>query len=437
MANESSAPAAASERSRAHIGFILVTVLIDMMGVGLILPVLPSLVGEFTRNLESQSYWFGAMTFTFGFTQFLCAPLLGALSDRYGRRTVLLLSVGGLGTMFLLSGLVRSLPLLVGARVIGGMFASNVSVANAYVADITTPDNRARSFGLVGAAFGFGFILGPMIGGLVGGIGVRIPFFIAAGLSLINFAYGLFVLPESLPASRRRPINLKKANPFAALVGLARLRGVGMLVTVIALSGLAQFIMIGTWVLYCTYRFGWGPPQNGASFFFVGVMSAVVQGGLLGWLLRTLGERKLVLAGLASATLAYVGHGLAPQGWMIYAIIVMNLLAFGVGAAINALVSKAAPPDAQGLAMGSLSSLNSVVAVIGPILGLGIFARVSHFPRNDVRVGSPYFLSALISLSALLLASWHFAREAKRQAADPGIAPAPTKRSPDEIAGPA
>lgn len=415
----SSAQAVAPEKSRAHIGFILVTMLIDMMGVGLILPVLPSLVGEFTHDIESQSYWYGAMTFTFGFTQFLCAPLLGALSDRYGRRTVLLLSVGGLGTMFLLSGLVRSLPLLVAARVIGGMFASNVSVANAYVADITTPENRARSFGLVGAAFGFGFILGPIIGGLVGGVGVRIPFFIAAALSLLNFGYGLFVLPESLPLSRRRPIELKKANPFAALVGLARLRGVGMLVTVIALAGLAQFIMIGTWVLYCTYRFGWGPPQNGASFFVVGVMSALVQGGLLGWLLRTLGEQKLVLAGLASATLAYIGYALAPQGWMVYAIMVLNLLAFGIGAAVNALVSKAAPPDAQGLAMGSLSSLNSVVAVFGPLIGIGIFARVSHFPRSDVRVGAPYFLSAAICLSALVLASWHFAREAKRHKTHP------------------
>lgn len=425
MVNNSSAPAAGPEQSRAHIGFILVTMLIDMMGVGLILPVLPSLVGEFTHDLKSQSYWFGAMTFTFGFTQFLCAPLLGALSDRYGRRTVLLLSVAGLGTMFLLSGLVRSLPFLVGARVIGGMFASNVSVANAYVADITQPDNRARSFGLLGAAFGFGFILGPMIGGLVGGVGIRIPFFIAAGLSLLNFFYGLFVLPESLPASRRRPIQLKKANPFAALVGLARLRGIGMLVTVIALAGLAQSIMIGTWVLYCTYRFGWGPRQNGASFFFVGVMSAVVQGGLLGWLLRTLGERRLVLAGLASATLAYVGYGIAPQGWMVYALIVMNLLAFGIGAAVNALVSKAAPPDAQGLTMGSLSSLNSVVAVIGPLVGLGIFARVSHFPRNDVRVGAPYFLSAFVSLIALLLATWHFARQAKRATQAEGIPSSP------------
>lgn len=404
-----------AEPSRARIGFILVTVLIDMMGVGLVLPVLPALVGEFTHDVESQAYWYGALTFTFGFTQFLCAPMLGALSDRYGRRLVLLLSVGGLGTMFLASALVRSLPALVAVRVIGGMLASNVSVANAYVADITPAESRAKSFGLVGAAFGFGFILGPMIGGLVGGVGIRIPFYIAAALAILNLLYGFFVLPESLPPSRRRPISWRKANPFAALVGLAKLRGVGLLVVVIALAGLAQFVLIGTWVLYCTYRFGWGPPQNGASFFVVGAMSALVQGGLLGWLLKTLGERRLVMAGLASATLAYVGYAVASQGWMIYAIMVLNLLAFGVGAAVNSVVSKAAPPDAQGLAMGSLSSLNSVVAVFGPLFGLGLFARVSHLPRSDVRVGAPYFLSAALSFSALLLASWHFSREAKRE----------------------
>lgn len=407
-------PAAADAPTRARISFILVTVLIDMMGVGLILPVLPSLVGEFTHTVESQAYWYGALTFTFGMTQFLCAPMLGALSDRYGRRLVLLLSIGGLGTMFLVSGLVRSLPMLVAARVVGGALASNVSVANAYVADITTPENRTKSFGLVGAAFGFGFILGPMVGGLVGGIGIRIPFFIAAGLAIVNLAYGYFVLPESLPLSRRRAIDIKKANPFGALVGLARLRGVGLLVTVIALAGLAQYILIGTWVLYNSFRFGWGPPQNGASFFVVGAMSAIVQGGLLGWLLRKLGERRLVLLGLGSATLAYLGYALATRGWMMYAILVMNLLSFGVSAALNAVVSKAAPPDEQGLAMGSLSSLNSVLAVFGPLLGLPLFARVSHLPRADFRVGAPYFLAAALSLSALLLASWHFAREARR-----------------------
>jgi DHA1 family tetracycline resistance protein-like MFS transporter len=379
--------------------------------------VLPTLVGEFTTNIESQSYWYGALTFTFGFTQFLCAPLLGALSDRFGRRPELFLSIAGLCSMLMLSGLVHSLVGLLIARIVGGALASNVSVANAYVADITAPENRAKSFGIIGAAFGVGFILGPMIGGLVGGIGIRIPFFIAAGLSLLNFAYGLFVLPESLPPERRRAIDPKKINPFRALTGLARIKGVGLLVAVIALLGLAQFILIGTWVLFNTFRFGWGPPENGASFFVVGAMSAIVQGALLGWLLKKLGERCLVLLGIASATLAYMGYGLATRGWMMYAVIVLNLLAFAVAAAINGVISKAVSPTEQGVTMGSVASLNSIAAVIGPLLGIAIFARVSRLPPADVRVGAPFFLSAVLSAIALAVAVWHFAREAKRDTA--------------------
>lgn len=398
------------ETRKASIPFILITVLIDMMGIGLLIPVIPSLVGELTTSVESQAYWYGALVFVFGFTQFLCAPMLGALSDRYGRRLVLLLSISGLGTMFFLSALVKTLPLLLATRIIGGALASNISVANAYVADITTPENRTRSFGLIGAAFGVGFILGPVIGGLVGGVNIRYPFFVASALALLNFGYGLFVLPESLPLDRRRPIDFRKANPFGALVGLARLKGVGMLVTVIALTNLAQFILHGTWVLFTTFRFGWGPPENGASLFVVGVLAAVVQGGLLGVLLRKLGERRVVMMGLASATVAYLAYGVATHGWMMYVIGVANFLSFAVAAALNAVVSKAAPPTEQGLAMGSLSSLNSIVAVLAPLLGTPLFARVSRLDRSDVRVGAPFFLASTLSALALILAIIHFAR---------------------------
>jgi MFS transporter, DHA1 family, tetracycline resistance protein len=399
-----------STKKKPSIPFILVTVLIDMIGVGLIIPVLPSLVGEFTTNTESKAYWYGALVFTFGFTQFLCAPLLGALSDRFGRRLVLLLSVAGLGTMFFISGLVQSLPALLASRLLGGALASNISVANAYVADITAPENRAKSFGMIGAAFGVGFILGPMIGGLVGGVGLRFPFFVAAGFSTLNFIYGLFVLPESLAPEKRRPIELKKVNPFHALKGLVQLKGVGTLVAVIALSQLGQFILHGTWVLFNTFRFGWGPPENGASFFVVGLTAAVVQ-ALLGPLLRKFGERRLILLGLTSGVLAFIGYGLATRGWMMYAIMVLTLLVYTVSSTLSSIVSKAAPPHAQGLAMGSLSSLNSVVAVLGPVCGIPLFARVSRLDPKHPLVGAPFFLSATLTLVALILAYRHFSRK--------------------------
>ena len=390
--------------------FILITLLLDVMGFGLLLPVLPALVGEFTTGRDAQTYWYGAMIVTFGLTQFFCAPVLGALSDRFGRRPVLLGSIFGLGTMFLASALANSLAGLLLARIFGGLLAANFAVANAYVADLTTPENRARSFGMVGAAFGIGYIVGPMVGGLLGSIDIRLPFYVAAGLSAANFLYGLFVVPESLPAERRRPFEWRRATPVAALAGLARLRSVGVLVAVIAVASLAQFILHGTWVLYTEFRFGWGPRETGLSLFVVGLMAAVVQGGLLGILLKKWGERRVVIAGLASGVLAYVAYGLATVGWLMYAIIFANILAFAVGPALTAIVSKAADPSEQGVSMGSVSSLNSLMAVIAPFLGTPLLAEFSHLPAGDWRIGAPFFMSALLAFVALVLAAWHFSR---------------------------
>jgi DHA1 family tetracycline resistance protein-like MFS transporter len=392
------------------IAFILVTVLIDVMGIGLLLPVIPSLVGEFTTSRDAQTYWYGALMVTFGLSQFLCSPLLGVLSDRYGRRPVLLTSIAGLGTMFFLSAVVTSLPALLATRVLGGALAANFSVANAYVADITSPEKRAKSFGRIGAAFGIGFIVGPAVGGMLGSIDIRLPFYAAAVLSLINALYGVFVLPESLPRERRKAIEWRKANPFSSLAGLARLKAVGVLVVVIGLVTLAQFILHGTWVLYTEFRFGWGPRENGLSLFVVGLASAVMQGLLLGRLLKRLGERRLVIAGMVSGLVAFTLYGLATAGWMMYAIIGANLLGFAVAPGLNALVSKAADPREQGLAMGSLASLGSLMAVIAPMMGAPLLAAVSHLPAGDWRIGAPFFLSAALQVGALLLAILHFRR---------------------------
>lgn len=398
------------------IKFVLITVLIDVMSIGLMLPVVPALVGEFAGSREAQSYWYGALLLAFGTMQFLCAPLLGALSDRYGRRPVLLVSIATLGVMHLLSALVTSLPALLATRILGGAMAANFSVASAYVADLSTPENRAKSFGLIGAAFGVGFIVGPMLGGLLGAIDIRLPFYVAAAFALANFAYGVFVLPESLPRDRRTAVDWRRANPLGALLGLARLAQVGPLVAVIALSNLAQFILHSVWVLYGTFRFGWGPKEAGISLFVVGVMTAVVQGGLLGRLLKWLGEPRCVILGIASAMLAYAGYGLAAASWVVYAIIVANVLAYTIGPALSAVVSRAADPREQGIAMGSLTSLASLMAVIAPLLGTPLLAEVSHLPPSDWRVGAPFFLSAALMLIALVLAAWHFARGPRRAA---------------------
>ncbi len=333
---------------RAAMPFILITVLIDMVSIGLIIPVLPPLVGTFTSNQADQAFWFGAVAFAFGLANFFGSPILGALSDRYGRRPILLVGFSGLALSFFVTATATALWVLILVRLFSGAMMANAAVANAYVADITAPAERARRFGLLGAMFGMGFILGPVLGGLLGNIDLHLPFFVAGGLSLLNLAYGFFVLPESLAPERRTAFSWRKANPVAALKGLAELKGVGSLVIVLALSGLAQFVLHSTWVLYTTFKFGWGPLQNGWSLFAVGIMSALVQGFLLKHLLRRFSPQRLAVMGLVSSSLCYLAWGLAPAGWMMYVVIGMNVLGFAVTAAMQSIVSNAADESHAG-----------------------------------------------------------------------------------------
>jgi DHA1 family tetracycline resistance protein-like MFS transporter len=390
--------------------FIMLTVLIDMVSIGLIIPVLPALVGTFTGSQADQAFWYGAVTFAFGIANFFGSPILGALSDRYGRRPVLLLGFCGLALNFFATALSTALWMLIAVRLVGGAMQSNQAVASAYVADITPPEDRARRFGLLGAMFGVGFILGPVMGGLLGHIDLQLPFFVAGGLAMLNLLYGFFVLPESLPAQRRRPFEWKRANPVAALQALTRLNGAGPLVAVIACTGLAQFILYTTWVLYTTFKFGWGPMENGWSLAVVGVTSVVVQGVLMGRLLERFSAQRLALMGLASSTLAYALYGAATQGWMMYAVIVFNLLGFTVAASIQSIISRAADASTQGQTMGAVSSLNSLMAVVAPVLGAPLLGAVSHLPRGDWRIGASFYLCAGLQLASLLLAWTHFHR---------------------------
>jgi DHA1 family tetracycline resistance protein-like MFS transporter len=380
-------------------------------------PVLPPLVGRFAGSQADQAFWYGAVVFAFSLANFVGSPILGALSDSYGRRPVLLLGFCGLALNFFATALSTALWMLIAVRLVGGAMQANAAVANAYVADISAPEDRAKRFGMLGAMFGIGFILGPTLGGLLGAIDLQLPFFVAGGASLLNLLYGYFVLPESLPPERRRPFEWKAANPLNSLRALAQLKGVGLLVGVVACTGLAQFVLYTVWVLYASFKFGWGPADNGWSLAAVGLMSVLVQGLLLGKFLKRFSPQRLALMGLASATVAHLLWGMANEGWMMYAVIFGNVLGYTVSAAMQSIISSAASETTQGQTMGAVSSLNSLMAVAAPVIGAPLLGMVSHLPRGDWRIGAPlYFCSALL-LAGLLLAWSHFRGERRTRLA--------------------
>ncbi len=390
--------------------FIMLTVLIDMVSIGLIIPVLPVLVGGFTASLAEQAFWYGAVMFTFAVANFFSSPILGALSDRYGRRTILLIGFCGLACSLFVTALATQLWMLVVVRLVSGALMANAAVANAYMADITPPEDRARRFGQLGAMVGMGFILGPAMGGLLGEVNIRLPFFVAGSLALANLLYGYFVLPESLPHDRRRAVSWRSSNPLAALIQLGQLKQVGGLVAVIALGSLSQFIVQTSWVLYTTFRFGWGPQQNGWSLFAVGLAYVVVQGLLLRRMLSTFGAKRLATIGLVSSALCSLLWGLSTQGWMMYVLIACNVFGFAVVATIQGMVSNAADAKTQGQTMGAVAALSSLAAVLAPLIAGPLLGVVSHLPSNDWRVGAPFFFCAALQFVSILVALHHFRR---------------------------
>lgn len=412
LSPEATPPFSSRNRSRAAaMRFIMVTVLIDMIGIGLIIPVLPGLVGNLTSNPQDQALWFGVVTIAFSLANFLGSPILGALSDAYGRRPVLLIGFTGLMLSFWTTAIANSIGMLIAIRLVAGGMQANIAVANAYVADITPPEERARRFGMLGAMFGVGFILGPIAGGLLGSINLRLPFAAAGGLSMLNLLYGIFVLPESLPLEARRKFSWRAANPFGALRRLADLKGVAPLAVVVSCCGLAQFVLYTCWVLYTTFKFGWGPLENGWSLAAVGVVAAIVQGVLLGRILKVVGVKRLAVWGLLSSTLAYALWGAATQGWMMYAIIAVNLFGNTVSSTIQGIISSAADSKNQGQTLGALGGLNSLMAVIAPSIGAPLLTAVSHLPKGDWRIGTPFYFCALLQGIALVLTIAHFRRE--------------------------
>lgn len=401
----------ASPRRAAAMPFIMITVLIDMVSIGLIIPVLAPLVGSFTGSQTDQAFWYGMVSLAYGVANFFGSPILGALSDHYGRRPVLLIGFTGLAFSFFGTGLASSIWMLVGIRLISGALQANAAVAQAYVADISAPGERAKRFGMLGATFGLGFVLGPVMGGMLGQHNLHLPFFVAGSLAIMNAIYGVFVLPESLPKEKRHPVDWRKANPISSLKRLRDAHGIGPLVVVMGLSSLAQYIMHTTWVLYTTFKFGWGPKENGYSMFAIGVMAVIVQGGLIRIALRRLTPQRIAVVGLVSSSICFLLWGLASQGWMMYAIIVLDIFGMMVPTVIQSIVSNSVDEHSQGSTMGAVASLNSLTAVAAPVIGSALLQTTAHLPQGDWHIGAPFYLCAVLQCSAMVLALRQFRRQ--------------------------
>ena len=400
----------ASGKRQAAMPFIMATVLIDMISIGLIIPVLPKLVGSFEATPAEQVGAYAWVAMAFGFANFIGSPILGALSDRFGRRPVLLIGFSGLALSFFVTAMATALWMLIAVRLVSGALQANIAVANAYVSDITAPEDRAKRFGMLGAMFGLGFILGPVLGGLLGGVNLRLPFYCAGALAVCNWLYGFFVLPESLPPERRQPFKWGRANPIGSLMHLAQLKSMGALLGVVTFASLAQFILQGTWALYTQLKFGWEPQQIGWSLCAVGAMSVLVQGVLVGKLSKLMSVQRLVVWGLVSSAAAYVAWGAAPQGWMMYAVIACNVLGFAAGASLQTLIANAADAKTQGQTMGAVSGLSSLTAVLAPVVGPLLLRSVADAPRGDWRLGVPYYVCAALQLCAMVMTVLHFRR---------------------------
>jgi DHA1 family tetracycline resistance protein-like MFS transporter len=386
---------------------VLSVVYIDMLGIGLAFPVLPKLIEDFEGgDISRASYIFGLLAAAYSLMQFAFAPLIGALSDRFGRRPVILLALAGMAINYALLAFAPTLAWFALGRMIAGAFGATFTAAGAYLADITPPEKRAQSFGLIGAAFGFGFITGPAIGGVLGSIDLRLPFVVAAGLSLADFAFAYFALPESLAAENRKALNLRHANPVGALREIGRYSSVLGLMAIFVMATFANRVAEMTWVLFTSYRFDWGPQQIGLSLAMVGVMFVVGQAGLVRVVVPRVGERRAVLIGLGVSVVVPVLYGIVPRGWMIYPVIVLAIFGWTIAQpAVQALMSQAVPANEQGLLQGALASMTNLTSIFGPPIWTGLFGFFVSPAAPFVVPGAAFFASALVFLAAFVLAA--------------------------------
>lgn len=387
----------------AALGFIFVTILIDVIGFGIIIPVLPDLIMDLGHVDNSQASTIGGwMLMAYAGMQFICAPLLGNLSDKYGRRPILLFSLFGFAVDYMLMGFAPTLAWLFVGRIIAGITGASFTTASAYIADISEPEKRAQNFGIIGAAFGVGFIIGPFIGGLLGGFGVRVPFFVCAALTILNWLYGYFILPESLKKENRREFEWKRANPVGSLLHLRKYPAITGLVISLVIIYIASHAVQTNWAYYGKEKFHWGHFEIGVSLGVVGLMVGLVQGLLIRKTIPLLGQEKSIYYGFLLYGLGMLLFGLASQGWMMYVFTVIYCLG-GIGnPALMGVISNHVPANEQGELQGALTSLMSVTAVVGPPIMTQLFSYFTHKSAPVYLPGAPFYLGAVM----IFVATW-------------------------------
>jgi len=399
----------ASNKKSAAIGFIFITMLIDITGWGIIIPVIPKLIKELIHGDISEAAKYGGwLTFAYAITQFMFAPLIGNLSDKFGRRPIILISLFAFSMDYLLLAFAPTITWLFIGRIIAGLTGASITTASAYIADVSTPENRAKNFGMIGAAFGLGFIIGPVIGGLLGQYGSRVPFYAAACLCLLNFLYGYFILPESLSVDNRRNFNLKRANPIGAFMNIRKRPSLYGLLFSLFLVYVASHSIQGNWSYFTMYKFHWDEKMVGISLGVIGLLVGLVQGVLIRWINPILGNEKSIYVGLALYTLGLSLFAMATESWMVFLFLIPYCLGGIAGPAMQAVISSKVDASEQGEIQGTLSSLMSASTIIGPPLMSSVFYYFTHNDAPFKFAGAPFVLGASLMLISTIIAFLSF-----------------------------
>ena len=399
-------------KNQAALGFIFITMLIDVIGWGIIIPVIPGLIEELIQGDISEAAKVGGwITFAYAITQFVFAPLIGNLSDQFGRRPIILISLLGFTVDYILLALAPSITWLFIGRIIAGITGASITTASAYIADISTIENRAKNFGMIGAAFGLGFIIGPVIGGLLGQYGARVPFYAAAALCFLNFLYGYFILPESLPKEKRSVLNLKKANPIGSFLHLKKYPKLIGLASSMFLLYVASHAIQSNWSFFTMYKFNWDEKMVGISLGVIGLLVALVQGVLIRWVNPWLGNEKSIYAGFFLYSLGMLLFTFANQSWMMFIFLIPYCLGGIAGPALQAVISIQVPETEQGKIQGTLTSLMSASAIVGPPLMTGIFYYFTKEQTPFEFAGAPFLLASILMTISALMAYYSFRKD--------------------------